>query len=79
MAKAAASHGIAPSAVLLRWNLDQNVVPIRTTTNTGRMDEYLEALQLTLTKEGEEDITRVGLTHHFRFWGWSYFDDDDRS
>ncbi|KAK2603151.1 hypothetical protein N8I77_009629 [Diaporthe amygdali] len=54
VAKAAASHGVVPSTILLRWSLDQNVVPITTTTNIDRMDNYLGALQLTLTREEME-------------------------
>lgn len=79
VAKIAVSHGVAFRTILLRWSLDQDVVPITTTTNIDRMDDYIEVLKLTLTSEEREEITRIGWIHHFRFWVRRYFDADDRS
>ncbi len=75
----AKAHGVTTDTVLLRWAISQNVVPITTTGKASRMDEYLAAVDLRLTPEEQEEITQVGLTHHFRWWGKSFFDPDDRS
>ncbi|KAI0206781.1 NADP-dependent oxidoreductase domain-containing protein [Astrocystis sublimbata] len=75
----ALAHDVAPSTVLLRWAMDQIVVPITTTCKADRIDEYLAALELNLTPEEQDEITKVGLTHHFRWWGNEHFGADDRS
>jgi diketogulonate reductase-like aldo/keto reductase len=77
--KIAETHKVTADAVLLRWAMDQKVVPITTTSKAARLDQYLAALSLRLTAEEHERITQVGLTHHFRWWGKSSFDPDDRS
>jgi diketogulonate reductase-like aldo/keto reductase len=38
------------SAVLSRWHLNQNVIPISTTKKPERLDAYLSALRLQLTR-----------------------------
>src|SRR5580700_4470726 len=70
----AKSHGVTTDAVLLRWAIDQIVVPITTTGKTERMDDYLAAIELRLTAEEQEEITQIGLTHHFRWWKKAFFD-----
>ncbi|GAW17720.1 hypothetical protein ANO14919_071860 [Xylariales sp. No.14919] len=73
------THGVTTSAVLLRWAMNQDVIPITTTGRRTRMEEYLAALKLNLSSEEQEKITEVGLTHHFRWWGKNFFDVNDRS
>ncbi len=72
-------HGVTSDAVLLRWAMNQNVVPITTTGKSSRMDAYLAAVDLALTPEEQEEITKTSLTHHVRWWGKSFFGPDDRS
>lgn len=79
LARIAAAHGVTPAVVLLRWTLNQNVVAITTTSKPERMDEYAHAIDLKLSSEEQEEITQVGLSHHFRWWGKSFFDPEDRS
>ncbi len=75
----AANHQTAVSTVLLSWAIGRIVVPITTTTNEARMVEYLAALALKLSLEEQEDITRIGLQYHFRWWGKQFFGVDYRS
>jgi diketogulonate reductase-like aldo/keto reductase len=75
----AAKHNTAVSTVLLSWAIGQNIVPITTTSTSARMDEYLEATALKLSAEEREESTKVGLQHHFRWWGKKFFGEDDRS
>lgn len=79
LARIAEFHSVAPAAVLLRWALNLDVVAITTTTRPERMDEYAKAVNLTLSREEQEEITQVGQSHHFRWWGKSFFDPEDRS
>ncbi|KAH6615689.1 NADP-dependent oxidoreductase domain-containing protein [Chaetomium sp. MPI-SDFR-AT-0129] len=73
------NHGVTISTVLLSWAIGRNVAPITTTSKGERMDEYLAAVTLKLSAEEEEEITKVGLQHHFRWWGRKFFSPDDRS
>ncbi|KAH8587396.1 NADP-dependent oxidoreductase domain-containing protein [Bisporella sp. PMI_857] len=79
LARIAKSHGVSENAVLLKWQIGQNVVPITTTSKAERLDEYFKAVDLNLTREEVEEITQIGLTHHFRAWAPNRFDPDDRS
>jgi len=74
----AEKHGVSEGPVLLRWAINQKVVPITTTAKPERMDEYLSSLDLELTREEQEELTRVGLTHYYRWLG-KFFQPDDRS
>lgn len=79
LARIAQAHGVSPAVVLLRWALNQNVVVITTTSKPDRMDEYAQAITLKLSPDEQEEMTRVGQSHHFRWWGKSFFDPNDRS
>ncbi|KAI1145611.1 NADP-dependent oxidoreductase domain-containing protein [Nemania diffusa] len=75
----ASAHNVTPAAVLLRWAMNQGIAPTTTTSKTERMEEYLSALDLELAPEEQEKITEVGLTRHFRWWGKSFFEPEDRT
>lgn len=62
----AGKYGVSESAVLIRWQLDQGVVVLNTTKKVDRMKEYFAALELKLSDEDEEQITKVGQTKHVR-------------
>lgn len=64
-------HGMSVDSVLLRWQVQKNVIPITTTGKESRLKEYMEAVQCELTEEEVDEMTSVGLTHHFRNWGKS--------
>ena len=75
----AAKHTTTPAAVLLSWAIGNNVIPISTTSKDERMDEYISAVTLKLLPQELEEITKVGLERHFRWWGKTFFELDDRS
>ncbi|THV47034.1 hypothetical protein BGAL_0340g00040 [Botrytis galanthina] len=75
----AARHQVPENAVLISWQTAQSVVATTTTTKVGRLEDYVAAVQLKLSREEQEKITQVGLTHHFRAWAPDRFDPDDRS
>ncbi|KAF4764702.1 hypothetical protein HAV15_000408 [Penicillium sp. str.  len=63
----AARHNTSTSTVVLSWAIDQNIVPITITTKAERMDEYIAALSLRLSRDELEEITQIGLEYHFRW------------
>lgn len=75
----ARKHGVSTSVVLLRWHIEQNVVPITTSSHKQRMTDYLKAIDLRLSPDEVEEISQIGQTHHFRWWGKQFFAPDDRS
>lgn len=79
LAGIAAKHGLTENAVLIKWQIDRKILPVTTTTNPNRLSEYMAALDLKLTDDEMEEITQIGLSHHFRAWYPHLFDSDDRS
>ncbi|KAF2427191.1 Aldo/keto reductase [Tothia fuscella] len=79
IANIAAQHGISENAVLIQWQIQQNVVPITTSTKAGRLVEYLSAFKLELDPKEIEEITNIGRTHHLRAFIVDRFDKGDRS
>lgn len=75
----AKKHGVDASAVLIKWQLNQNVIPLTTTKKTERLSGYLAVPHLELSKDEQEEITNMGLSHHFRAWRSAAFDEDDRT
>jgi diketogulonate reductase-like aldo/keto reductase len=77
--KIAKTHDVPQAAVLLKWHLSQDVIAITTTSKEERLLEYLKAISLMLSAEELDEITKIGLTHHFRQQGAQRFAPDDRS
>jgi diketogulonate reductase-like aldo/keto reductase len=75
----AKAHSVDASVVLLKWHLAQDVVAITTTSNEERLQEYLKVISLSLSTDELKEISRVGLSHHFRQHGTQRFAPDDRS
>lgn len=75
----AKKHGVDASAVLIKWQLNQNVIPLTTTKTLERMKGYLAVPDLQLSKDEQDEITNVGLSYHFRSWRSAAFAKDDRT
>ncbi|KAK0642959.1 NADP-dependent oxidoreductase domain-containing protein [Cercophora newfieldiana] len=75
----AAKHTTTPGAVLLSWAIGNSIIPITTTNKGERIDEYLSAVKLKLSPQEQEEITKAGLERHFRWWGKTFFEPDNRS
>ena len=75
----AEKHGVSAGVVLLRWHIERGVVPVTTSTHEERVGDYLKAADLKLSYEEVEEISRIGQTKHFRWWGKQSFANDDRS
>lgn len=59
-------HGVSESTVLIRWQLDQNIIVLNTTKKPERMREYFAALELELSDEENEKLTSTGQATHVR-------------
>lgn len=75
----AKKYSVEPSAILLNWHNQQNIVAITTTRNPERLEQYKKALTFNLTPSEMEEITQVGLSHHFRAAHQKKFDVNDRT
>lgn len=75
----AKKHVATENAVLIQWQIQQDIVPITTSSKPDRIVEYLRGVELKLEPEEVERITRLGLSHHFRASQVARFDSEDRS
>ncbi|KAK0127840.1 hypothetical protein ONS96_007341 [Cadophora gregata f. sp. sojae] len=73
----AKKYGVTTGEIALRWVVDQGIVAVTTSSNEGRLRQYLKSTEFELTKEEVEEITKEGKKKNFRgFWTWTYKDDD---
>lgn len=75
----AKKYGVEPSAILLNWYNQQNVIAITTTRDPARLAQYQKAVTFKLTPAEIEEIMQVGLSHHFRAAQQKKFDVNDRT
>ena len=77
--KLARKYAVGPGEILLRWCIDQGIVPITTSGKEQRMSDYLRAMTFKLTPTEVDEISKVGNEHHHRaFWNHK-FEADDRT
>lgn len=75
----AKKYAVNPSEILLRWCIDQNVVPITTSSKEQRLSDTLRVFTFNLTPKEVDQISEAGNTHHYRgFWN-HVFDANDKS
>jgi diketogulonate reductase-like aldo/keto reductase len=79
LAEIAQNHNVPVDSVLLRWQMQQGVVPITISRHAARLDEYGAATTFEVTNGEMETVTSIGLTHHYRAWGMDRFAPDDRT
>lgn len=75
----ARKYGVSPSTLLIRWELDQGIIVVNTTKKQERMREYFAALDLKLTEEDHDRITKVGQETHLRLPGGELYNGRDYS
>ncbi|KAL1903638.1 hypothetical protein Sste5346_000267 [Sporothrix stenoceras] len=75
----AKKYGVSEGDVGLRWVIDQGIVAITTSSNTERLQNYLNRLtSFNLTPKEVEDISTEGDKKHFRAFFKTTFAEDDR-
>lgn len=79
LAKMAKKYAVNPSEILLRWCLDQDIIPITTSSKEQRLSDYLRIARFKLNPAEIEEIVKLGKQKHVRnFWG-GQFNDQDKS
>ena len=72
-------YAVSENEIYLRWCIDQDIVPITTSSKEQRLSDYLRATTFKLTPREIKDINEIGQNTHFRgFWN-HIFKGDDRS
>lgn len=74
----ATKYYVSANEILLRWCIEQDVVPITTSHKEQRLSDYLRSLTFKLTPKEVNEISSIGNQHHHRAFFNSRFDKDDR-
>ena len=77
--KLASKYAVETGEILLRWAMDQNVVPVTTSSKEQRLSDYLRAFTFRLNPKELEEISEVGASHHARGFWTHKFDANDKS
>ena len=77
--KLARKYAVDPGEILLRWCIDQGVVPITTSGKEQRMSDYLRVMTFKLTQMEINQISEVGKEHHHRAFWTHKFEANDRT
>ena len=72
-------YAVNPGEILLRWCVDQNVVPVTTSSKEQRLSDMLRIFAFSLTSKEVGEIKEIGNSHHFRAFWTDKFGADDRS
>ena len=75
----AKKYAVSPGEILLRWVIEQGVVPVTTSSSEQRLSDYLRVFTFKLTPKEVEEISKVGSTHHLRGYWNDVFDAKDTS
>jgi len=79
MAGLAKKYAVSEGEVSLRWCIDQDIIPITTSSKEQRLSDYLRCATFKLTPKEIQTIKELGEQKHFRgFWNHK-FDAKDRS
>lgn len=79
MASLAKKYAVSEGEISLRWCIDQDVVPITTSSKEQRLSDYLRCATFKLTPAEIKEINELGQKKHYRgFWA-AKFDPNDRS
>ena len=71
-----AKYSIAPSAVLLRWCIQQSAIAITTLRKAERLEENMQTLEFQLEAANMEEISQ---SHRYRTAHLKEFDENDRT
>ena len=79
LAGLAKKYAVNGTEILLRWCIDQDVVPITTSGKEQRLSDYLRVAKFKLTPKEIETLGELGEKKHFRAFWTQKFNKDDRS
>lgn len=72
-------YAVSESEIYLRWCIDQDIVPITTSSKEQRLSDYLRAATFKLTPAEIKQINETGQQKHYRGFFTNKFSEDDRS
>lgn len=62
-------YAVSENEIYLRWCIDQDIVPITTSSKEQRLSDYLRAATFKLTPVEIKEMNQIGQEKHFRvFW-----------
>jgi diketogulonate reductase-like aldo/keto reductase len=70
-------YAVGENEIFLRWCIDQDIVPITTSSKEQRMSDYLRVATFKLTPAEIKEINELGQSHHYRGFWQKFFDDKD--
>lgn len=79
MASLASKYAVSEGEISLRWCIDQDIVPITTSSKEQRMSDMLRVATFKLTPKEVQEISKLGAEKHFRGFWTDKFDENDRS
>lgn len=72
-------YAVSENEIFLRWCIDQDIVPITTSSKEQRLSDYLRTATFKLTPAEIKEINDMGQQKHFRGFWQKRFDEKDRS
>jgi diketogulonate reductase-like aldo/keto reductase len=72
-------YAVSENEIYLRWCIDQDVVPITTSSKEQRLSDYMRAMAIKLTPAEVKQINELGQQKHFRGFFNDKFEPNDRS
>lgn len=72
-------YAVSENEIYLRWCIDQDIVPVTTSSKEQRLSDYLRSATFKLTPVEIKQINELGQQKHFRAFWQHIFKDDDRS
>ena len=72
-------YAVSENEIYLRWCIDQDIVPITTSSKEQRLSDYLRAVTFKLTPAEIKDINSYGQQKHFRSFWSDHFSETDRT
>lgn len=78
LAALAKKYAVNEGEICLRWCIDQDVIPITTSTKEQRMSDMLRAMTFKLTPKEISELSKLGSEKHFRGYWTHKIDKDDQ-
>jgi len=79
VSRLAKKYGVGENEISLRWCIDQDIVPITTSSKEQRLSDYLRAASFKLTPTEIKEINEKGMEKHYRGFWQVKFDEKDRT
>ncbi|KAK3706498.1 hypothetical protein LTR37_012708 [Vermiconidia calcicola] len=76
--KLAKKYAVNPAEISLRWCIDQDIVPITTSSKEQRLSDYLRAMTFKLNPAEIKQINEAGSKKHLRGFWTHKFDENDK-